>query len=238
MTAIFGSHLSICCKDSAKPCTYIQGIVGVAHLIFTGSGGYVLGYGDKGGPSRAEDKPLHHRDVTSNMGNELMDIGEPEGDQEVMERSDDSGSDSDEDDPGNRNLPLIPPMPGNIGLPHGFGRRGRPPWGPRQFPGLGGDDDDDDEMFEGEGHRLGGKEAPPTVGDLQMPQLKMRASGNIVHLPPWQIMYLRNGIVFLDKSSAVKHQKQSLSAIGSVPNKVQFLSTLTITCMVCVHMYE
>ena len=105
-----------------------------------------------------------------------MEIEESGQDKEHVERSDshsdesDSGSDdNDENAPGNHNRQLFPPPPRNIGLPPVFGRqRGRLPWGPRQFQDLGGgsDDDDDDEMFEGEGCRLGGKEAPPRLGDL------------------------------------------------------------------------
>ena len=158
-----------------------------------GSGGHVLGYGGEASSpatsslqsttAASREKPLHHHDITANEEeNELMEIEESEPDREHIAHSDDSDSgsdDNDEDDPGNHNPQLFPPPPRNIGLPPAFGRqRGRLPWGPRQFPGLGGgSDDDDDEMFEGQGHRLGGKEAPPRVGDLQMSEIKMHNAG-------------------------------------------------------------
>ena len=133
--------------------------------------------------SASRDKPLHHRDVTTKEEeNELMEIEESGQDKEHVERSDSHSdeSDSGSDDNDENNHQLFPPLPGNIGLPPAFGRqRGRLPWGPRQFQGLGGgsDDDDDDEMFEGEGHRLGGKEAPPRLGDLQLGDMKMHNAG-------------------------------------------------------------
>lgn len=145
--------------------------------ILVGSGGHVLGYGDATGTSR--DNKGKPSSLAADMENELMDIEESERNrEEEMSHSDDSSSDSDEEGPGHINPPMIPPMPGNMGFPPAFGLRGRPPWGPRlqQFPGLG---DDDDEMFEGEGHRLGGKEVPPIAGDLQIPGLKMHGSGTV-----------------------------------------------------------
>ena len=116
-----------------------------------------------------------------------MDTEESERNrEEEMSHSDDSSSDSDEEGPGPLNPAMIPPIPGNMGLPPAFGRRGRPPWGLRlpHFPGLGGDDDDD-EMFEGQGHRLGGKDVPPIAGDLQISELKMHASGNCIIRMLW-----------------------------------------------------
>ena len=139
--------------------------------------------------SNVRDKPLHHRDVISNVGNELMEVEESEQDLEQnehkMSHSDNSDTSSDDDnddenDPGNFNHPLLLPPPGNIGFPHGIGARGRPPWGPRQLPGLGGGDSDD-EMFEGEGHRLGGKDVAPMVGDLLISNQRMQASGTYMY---------------------------------------------------------
>ena len=163
-------------------------------IVPLGSGGHVLGYGGEvSSPATSNlqsmtaasrEKRLRHHDITANEEeNELMEIEESEQDREHVSHSDesDSGSDDgDENDPGNHNPQLFPPPPRNIGLPPAFGRqRGRLPWGPRHFPGLGGgsDDDDDDEMFEGQGHRLGGKEVPPRVGDLQMSEIKMHNAG-------------------------------------------------------------
>ena len=125
----------------------------------------MLGYGDTTGAGRDnEGKPLSHRDVAAGMENELMETEESEWNrEEELSHSDDSSSDEEG------------PVPGNVGLPPAFGRRRRPPWVPH--PGLG-DDDDDDEIFEGEGHRLGGKEVPPIAGDVLIPELKMHASGN------------------------------------------------------------
>ena len=66
---------------------------------------------------------------------------------------------------------------------------GRLPWGrgPRQFRGLGGggNDDDDYDMFEGQGHHLGGKEVPPRMGDLQLGEIRMHDAGECsLSLPP------------------------------------------------------
>ena len=163
-------------------------IIKCVDIVPLGSGGHVLGYGGEASSlatsslqsttAASREKPVHHHEEE----NELMEIEESEPDREHIAHSDDSDSDSDdndEDDPGNHNPPLFPPPPRNIGLPPAFGQqRGRLPWGPRQFQGLGGgSDDDDDEMFEGQGHRLGGKEVPPRVGDLQMSEIKMHNAG-------------------------------------------------------------
>lgn len=136
-----------------------------------------MGYGDATEASRDnKGEPLGHHDVAVGMENEFMEAGESEWNREneEMSQSDDSSSDSDEEGPDHLNPPMIPPMPGNLGLPPAFGRRRRPPW----VPQLGLGDDDDDELFEGEGHRLGGKEVPPIAGDLLISELKMHASGN------------------------------------------------------------
>ena len=162
-----------------------------------GSGGHVLGYGGEATSSAtsstaatARGQPLHHHDVTTKEEeeeeNELMEIGESgQNKEQSNSHSDDSDSGSDDDDenaPDNQNHQMFPPPLRNVGLPPGFGQRGaRLPWGrgPRQFQGLGGggDDDDDDDMFEGQGHRLGGKEDPPRVGDLQLGEIKMHDAG-------------------------------------------------------------
>ena len=95
----------------------------------------------------------------------------------------DSGSDDEESAPGNHNHQLFPPPPRNVGLPLGFGQqRGRLPFVPRQIHGLGGGSDDDDEMIEGGGHRLGGKEVPPIVGDLQMNNIRMHDAGKCIFI--------------------------------------------------------
>ena len=111
--------------------------------------------------------------------------------------SDDSDSGSDDDDenaPDNQNRQIFPPPLRNMGLPPAFGQwGGMLPWGrgPRQFQGLGGggndDDDDDDDIFEGQGHRLGGKEVPPRMGDLQLGEIRMHDAGECslsLSLPP------------------------------------------------------
>ena len=166
---------------------------------YVGSGGHVLGYGGEATSSASTNplsvaaasatskgEPLHHSDVTTKEEeNELMEIDDLKQDRELL-HSDDSDSDSDDDEnaPGNQNHPMFPPPPRNVGLPQAFGRRrGRLPWGRGpiggQFPGLGGgsDDEDDDEMFEGQGHRLGGKEVPPKLGDLQLGEIRMHDAG-------------------------------------------------------------
>ena len=111
-----------------------------------------------------------------------MEIEESGQDKERSDlHSDDSDSDLDDDDENAPDNQLFLPPLRNIGLPPAFGRqRGRLPWGPRQFQGLGGgsdDDDDDDEMFEGGGHRLGGKEVTPRLGDLQLGDIRMHDAG-------------------------------------------------------------
>ena len=118
-----------------------------------------------------------------------MEVGEQEQDLEQnkheMSHCDNSDTSSDDDndddnDPGNFN-PLLPSSPGNIGFPHGIGARGRPPWGSRRFPGLMRGGDSDDEMFEGEGHRLGGKDVAPMVGYLLISNQRMQASGTYMY---------------------------------------------------------
>ena len=119
-----------------------------------------------------------------------MEIEESEQDRESIEghmsQSDDSDTGSDEDDqnaPDNHDHPLFPAPPMNIGLPQGFGRRGRVPRGLGQFQGLGGGLGgicaDDDELFEGEGHRLGGKEVLPMLGDIQISGKKMHDASTV-----------------------------------------------------------
>ena len=157
------------------------------------SGGHVLGYGDGTAgrgvlpfstPASSNDdrgKPLRHDDVAVSMENELMEVEESEQDRQPADRENahsddsDSGSDDDDNDPRNFNHPMFPPPRGNVGLPPGFGPRGRAPQRPPWFQGLGGRGDDD--MFEGQGHRLGGKEAPPIVGDVLISDQRMQISG-------------------------------------------------------------
>ena len=50
-------------------------------------------------------------------------------------------------------------------------------WRAISWSGGGSDDEDDDEMFEGQGHRLGGKEVPPKLGDLQLGEIRMHDAG-------------------------------------------------------------
>ena len=158
--------------------------------MYIGSGGHVLGYGDGSVSDRRRPHTTaatsDHRDESggaANVENELMEIEESGLDREEMSHSDNSDSGSDEDDHnqlGNRNHPFLPPVPMGVGNPPpGAGQRGRVPWGLPQFDRRarrwGGDDDD--EMFEGEGHRLGGKEVTPIVGDLQIGDYNTHASG-------------------------------------------------------------
>ena len=109
---------------------------------------------------------------------EAMETEEQEPGQEDKVLSHSDPSDDDDDDPSDQQPPLnFPAPPPNLGL---FGRNMPPPFPqprrnvhfapPMMPPFMGGDDD---ELFGGEGHRLGGKEAHMAFGDAQM-QVEMR----------------------------------------------------------------
>lgn len=138
-------------------------------------GGHTFG----GGSGRSQYPPHQGQKFRiSDDSGEAMETEEQEPDQQdkvAMLHSDSSDDDDDDDDPSNQQPPLhFPPPPPHLGLPPAFGRNVPPhlhqPRANVHFPPrhqaafMGGDDD---ELFGGEGHRLGGKEAHMVFGDAQ-----------------------------------------------------------------------
>ena len=147
---------------------------GNAQGVFSG-----VGHTFGGVPGRSQHPPHQgQRSDEFRISDEAMETEEHEPDQQDKAASSHSdSSDDDDDDPSNQQPPFNfpPPLP-HLGLPPAFGRN-VPPHIPQprvnvNFPPrhqaafMGGDDD---ELFGGEGHRLGGKEARMVFGDAQRP---------------------------------------------------------------------
>ena len=115
------------------------------------------------------------------------DRGEPMEWEPDRDPSHSDSEDSDDDqDPQHFPLPRLGQgLPAAFGRPPGYRRRvhfgpGQPPVIP--FWGGGGGGRGGEDVFGGEGHRLGGKEATPLFGDAQKRVEKMQEAGGL----PWQ----------------------------------------------------